>query len=53
MDKYFHEKLHNYYAVLEITVGYWPFSNQFHHLANQNPLWSAKFPVHYQWDSNQ
>ena len=24
------------YAVLEITVGHWPFSNQFHHLADQN-----------------
>lgn len=25
MGKYFH-KLHNYYAVLEITVGHWPTS---------------------------
>ena len=23
-------------AVLEITVGHWPFSNQFEHLADQN-----------------
>ena len=24
------------YAVLEITAGHWPFSNQFQHLADQN-----------------
>jgi len=24
------------YAVLEITVGLWPFSNQFQHFAGQN-----------------
>ena len=29
--------------VLEITVGHWPFQ----HLANQNPIWSAKFTVHF------
>ena len=41
-------------AVLEIiiTVDKWPFSNQFQHLADQTPFWSAKFPVHFQWDSN-
>ena len=35
-------------AVLEITVGHWPFSDQFQHLADQNPFWSAKFTVHFQ-----
>ena len=40
-------------AVLEITVGHWPFSDQFQHLADQNPFWSAIFPVHFQWNSNQ
>ena len=38
---------------LEITAGSWSFSDQFQHLANQNPFWSTKFPVHFQWDSNQ
>ena len=38
-----------YSPVLEITVGHWPFSDQFQHLADQNPFWSAKFPVHFQW----
>ena len=33
--------------VLEITVGHWPFSDQFQHLADQNPFWSAKFTVHF------
>ena len=28
-------------SVLEITVGHWPFSDQFQHLADQNPFWSA------------
>ena len=42
-----------YMTVLEITVGHWPFSDQFQHLTDQNPLWSVKFPVHFQWDSNQ
>ena len=37
------------YAVLEITVGHWLFSDQFQHLANQNPFWLAKFAVHFQW----
>ena len=37
-------------GVLEITVGHWPFSDQFYHLVNQNPFWLAKFPVHFQWD---
>ena len=35
-------------AVLETTVGHLPFSNQFQHLADQNPFWSAKFTVHFQ-----
>ena len=26
---------------------------QFQHLAGQNLIWLAKFPVHFQWDSNQ
>ena len=39
--------------VLEVTVGHWPFSDQFQPLANQNRFWSAKFPVHFQWDSSQ
>ena len=42
----------NYYSV-EIAVGHWPFSEQFQHLAGQNPFWSVKFPVRFQWDSNQ
>ena len=29
----------NYYTVLEIVVGHWPFSNQFQHLASQNSFW--------------
>ena len=36
------------YAMLEITVGHWAFSEQFQHLVNQNLFWSAKFPVHFQ-----
>ena len=36
-------------AILETTAGHWPFSNQFQHLADQNPFWSAKFTVHFQW----
>ena len=40
-------------AVLEITVGHWPFSDQFQHLADQNPFWLAKFPTHFEWDSSQ
>jgi len=35
-------------AVPEITVGHWPFSNQFQHLANQNPFWSANFTIYFQ-----
>ena len=27
-----------YYTVLEITVGHWPFSDQFQHFADQNPF---------------
>ena len=34
-------------SVLEITVGHWPFSDQFQHLADQNPFWSAKVTVHF------
>ena len=41
------------YSVLEIKVGHWSFSNQFQHLADQNPFWLAKFPVHFKCDSNQ
>jgi len=37
-------------AGLEITVSHWPFSDQFQHLADQNPFWSANFTVHFQWD---
>ena len=40
-------------TVLEITVGHWPFSNQFQHLADHNTFWSAIFHVHFQWNSNQ
>ena len=40
------------WTVLEITVGHWPFSDQFQHLADQNPFWSAKFTIHFQWDGN-
>ena len=37
------------YAVLEITVNHWLFSDQFQHLADQNPFWLAKFAVRFQW----
>ena len=40
-------------TVLEITVGHQPFSDQFQHLADQNPFLTAIFPVHFQWNSNQ
>ena len=40
-------------TVLEITVGHWPFFDQFQHLANQNPFWLANFTVHFQWDDNE
>jgi len=40
-------------TVLEITVGHWPFPDQFQYLANQNPFWSANFTVYLQWDGNQ
>ena len=40
-------------SVLEITADHWPFSNQFQHLANQNPFRSAKFTVYFQWEDNQ
>ena len=39
-------------SVLEITVSHWPFSDQFQHLADQNPFWLTKFTVHFQWDGN-
>jgi len=42
-----------YVAVLEITVGHWPFCDQFQNLADQNPFWLANFTVHFQWDGNQ
>ena len=38
-----------YSTMLEITVSHWPFSDQFQHLADQNPFWSTKFPVRFQW----
>ena len=42
-----HTKIHTYiqyiYAVLEITVGHWLFSNQLQHLADQNLFWLAIF----------
>ena len=41
------------YNLLEIKLSHWPFSDQFKHLANRNPFWSAIFPVHFQWNSNQ
>ena len=44
--------MHPIYTVLEITAGHWPFSNQFQHLANQNPFWLAEFIVHFQWEGN-
>ena len=37
-------------AVLEIIVGHLLFSDQLQHLADQNSLQSAIFPVHLQWD---
>ena len=37
-------------TVLEITVSHWPFSDQFQHLANQNPFWSAKFTFSMGWE---
>ena len=40
-------------SMIEITVSHWPISDQFQHLAEQNPFWSAIFPVHFQWDSDQ
>ena len=40
-------------SALEIAAGHWPFSDQFQHLAIQNPFWSAKFTVHFQWEGNQ
>ena len=41
------------YAELEITVGHWPFSDQFQHFTDQIPFWSAKFHTHFQWNTNQ
>jgi len=41
------------FSVVEITVGHWPFSDQFQNLADQNPFWLANFTVHFQWDGNQ
>ena len=51
-DTYIHIHMYVCTSVLEITVGHWPFSDQFQHLADQNPFWSAKFTVHFQWDGN-
>ena len=55
MDKSEHADLwwHVNIPVLEITVGHWPLSDHFQHLADQNPFWLVRFPVHFQWDSNQ
>ena len=39
--------------VLKIAAGHWSLSDQFQHLADQNPFWLAKFTVHFQWDGNQ
>ena len=39
-------------TVLEITVGHWPFSDQFQYLADQNTFQSANFTAHFQWDGN-
>jgi len=36
-------------TVLEITVGHWPFSDQFQYLTDQNSFCSDKFTVHFQW----
>ena len=36
----------NTLAVLEVTVSHRPVRDQFQHLADQNSIWSAKFPVH-------
>ena len=41
------------WGVLEMTVGHWPFSDQFIQSVGQHPFWLAKFTVHFQWDSNQ
>ena len=38
---------------LEKAVAHWPFFNPFRHLTNQNPFWLAKFPIHFQCNSNQ
>ena len=37
--------LYCYLLTLEIAAGHWSFSNQFQHLAHQNPFWLAKFTV--------
>ena len=39
--------------MLEITVGYWSFFDEFQHLADQNPFSLANFPVHLHRDSYQ
>ena len=49
----FYQESHKYNTVLEIIVGHWSFSDQFQHLADQNPFWSAIFSVYFQWDSSQ
>jgi len=38
-------------AVIEITVGHRPFSNQFQYLTNQNSFCSDKFTVHFHWEA--
>ena len=39
--------IHSTTAVLEIAAIHWPFSDQFQHLADQNPFWLAKFTVNF------
>jgi len=38
-------------ALLEITVGHRPFSNQFQYLTDQNSFCLDKFTVHFQWEA--
>ena len=36
-------------AEYKITVGHWPFSDQFHYMANQLSFWLATFTVYLLW----
>jgi len=40
-------------AVLEITVGHWPLSDQIQYLTEQNSFCSDKFTVPFQWKGHQ